>query len=705
MTNSRRWAILAVLCLGLLVTGIDGTIVNVALPSFVRELHASFSQLQWIVDAYTIVFASFLLIAGSTADRLGRKRVFAAGLVIFGLGSLACALTHSAGTLILTRGFQGLGGAFILPATLSIITNIFDDPTERAKAIAIWAGVSGLGVAIGPVSGGYLLGHFWWGSIFLVNVPIVIVALIGAALLIPESHDQHAPAPDVLGALLSTSGLVALLYGIIEGPSLGWTQPRTAAAFTAGAVLLIAFAAWERHTDHPLLDVRFFTNPRFTAASIAITLLFFAMYGTVFFVSQYLQFVLGLSPLASGVRLLPVAGVLMVAAPLSAMLVARAGTKVVVAGGLVLVSVALLIFSRATATSGYWLIAAVLVVFGLGMGLAMAPATDSIMGSLPPERAGVGSAVNDTTREIGGALGVAIMGSLAASAYTRRMGTIPHFAALAHQSSQAAAAVRSSVGGAASVAGSLPKAVAAPLTAAANDAFAHALDTTVLIAAIIALVGAVIAGIFLPAWPTTAGGALSNDDLIVDAAQRLPSGPLRRRDLVSSVLEMFADAGMSSLTFNAIATQSGISTAALERYWGSRIDTVVNTINQIFESQPMPDTGDLRADLFDHLRSVGDALSQPRARAAVGALIVAAAAHPELESALHNQVVAPRQHDLAERLGRVIATEHHIGRISTEVAADLLIGPLYMRALISAQPIDDQLIQTVMDLVAPGQPH
>jgi MFS family permease len=238
--------VLAVLCLGLLVTGVDGTIVNVALPSLVRELHASSSQLQWMVDAYTIVFASFLLIAGSTGDRLGRKGAFIFGLLVFGGGSAACSLTHSANTLIFTRGIQGLGGAAIMPATLSIISNVFLDAAERARAIAIWAGVSGLGVAIGPLAGGYLLGHFWWGSIFLVNVPIVLVAIIAALVLVPESRDPHAPALDIVGTVLSTIGLIALLYGIIEGPNGGWTKPVIIGSFVAAVVLLGAFTLWEQ---------------------------------------------------------------------------------------------------------------------------------------------------------------------------------------------------------------------------------------------------------------------------------------------------------------------------------------------------------------------------------------------------------------------------------------------------------------------------
>jgi EmrB/QacA subfamily drug resistance transporter len=324
------------------MVGIDGTIVNVALPSFVRELGASNTQLQWIVDAYTIVFASFLLIAGNTGDRLGRARCLIVGLVMFTAGSLGCSLVHTASALIFLRGVQGFGAAFIMPATLSIITNVFHRDDERARAIALWAGVSGLGVAIGPLVGGYLLEHYWWGSIFLVNVPIGIVAVV---LLVPESRDEHAPRLDVLGTLLSTVGLIALLFGIIEGPTRGWGSVEIVGSFVIGASLLTAFVVWERRTDHPILDVTFFRNPRFTAASIAVTLVFFAMFGSLFFVSQYLQFVLGYTAFESGVRLLPVAVTLMIAAPTSAKLVATFGTKRIVALGLALVAVALLLFS------------------------------------------------------------------------------------------------------------------------------------------------------------------------------------------------------------------------------------------------------------------------------------------------------------------------------------------------------------------------
>ncbi len=536
--------------------------------------------------------------------------------MVFGCGSLACALVDSPTALIATRAVQGFGAAFIMPATLSILANVFTDNEERTRAIEIWAGVSGLGVAIGPLAGGFLLEHFWWGSIFLVNVPIVVVATVAVILLVPDSRDEHAPRLDVTGTLFSTIGLVALLYGIIEGPSTGWTDPKVVAGFVIAVVLLTSFVLWERHTDHPILDVRLFSNPRFTAASVAVTLVFFALFGTLFFVSQYLQFVLGHSALRSGAALVPVAVVLMIVAPLSARLVARIGTKLVVTIGLLLVAAALLLFSRVSVDSGYPLVAAVLVIIAAGMGLAIAPATDSIMGSVPREKAGVGSAMNDTTREIGGALGVAIMGSLTAAAYTSTIVANKQFVALEQASPAAANAVKESVGNAAIAATKFPASVADAITSAANAAFVDALGQTVVIAAIVAFLGAAVAFLFLPAH---ARGDDALDHLASGAALRLRDEPEERRSLASVALGLLADAGMSSLTYNAVASRSGISTATLERYWTSRVDAVSDAMSEVFAAHPVPDSGDLRRDLAAYLQDVGRVMSTPRARRVLGA--------------------------------------------------------------------------------------
>jgi EmrB/QacA subfamily drug resistance transporter len=339
---------LAVLCVCLFVIVLDNTILNVAIPTLAKGeaeggLGASGSELQWIVDSYTLVFAGLLLTAGSLGDRFGRYRALTVGLGIFGIGSVLSAFSGAASVLVATRSLMGIGGAAIMPATLSILTNAFTDPHERAKAIGIWAGCAGL-AGLGPIIGGTLLAHFSWGSVFFVNVPVVLAALIAAAFLVPDSRDPSAPKLDPLGALLSMLALGAILWAVIEGPSHGWRAGSILGAFGVGSVLLVAFLVWELTFDSPMLDLRFFENPRFSAASGAIMLTFFALFGMLFVLTQYLQLVLGYSPVKAGLVLIPQAVVLMICAPLSSVLTRRFGNKLVVAGGLFLVSGCLLLF-------------------------------------------------------------------------------------------------------------------------------------------------------------------------------------------------------------------------------------------------------------------------------------------------------------------------------------------------------------------------
>ncbi|MDQ1370756.1 MAG: hypothetical protein QOF20_3109, partial [Acidimicrobiaceae bacterium] len=383
LMHRRRWATLGVLCLSLMVIGLDNTILNVALPTLGRQLHASTSSLQWIVDIYTLVFAGLLLTAGSLGDRFGRYRTLALGLTLFGLGSLASALAGSTAMLIATRAFMGIGGAFIMPSTLSIITNVFTNPVERGKAIGIWAGVAALGIGIGPVAGGFLLSHFYWGSVFFVNLPIVALALVGGWFLVPDSKDPTAPRLDPFGAVLSIVGLASLLWAVIEAPGRGWGSTSTVAGLVFGAAVLGGFVWWELHTSSPMLDMRFFKNPRFTAASMAIALTFFSLFGSLFLLTQYLQSVHGYSPLKAGALLIPQAAVLMIVAFSSANLTQRLGNKLVVGFGLLVVALSLAAFSLLSASAPLWQIIAVTVVMAVGMGNVMAPATDSIMGSLP----------------------------------------------------------------------------------------------------------------------------------------------------------------------------------------------------------------------------------------------------------------------------------------------------------------------------------
>ncbi len=498
-SHERRWWILVVLCFSLLVIVLDNTILNVAIPTIVRDLDATNSQLQWMVDAYTLVFAGLLLTAGSLGDRFGRRGALQFGLVVFGIGSLASAFAGSADQLIATRAFMGIGGAFIMPATLSIITNVFP-PQERGKAIGVWAGTAGLAGVLGPTTGGFLLEHFYWGSVFLVNIPIVVVGLLAGIFLIPTSKDPSAPRLDPIGALLSIVGLVSLLYGIIEAPQEGWGSSTILLAFFLGAALLAAFFAWESHTDHPMLDVKFFKNPRFTAASTGIMLIFFAMFGMTFLITQYFQFVLGYSPLATGIRFLPWAAVIMIGSPLSARFVERFGTKVVVTSGLTLATLGLVSLSMLTVHSHYWPdVILRMMLMAAGMSLTMAPATESIMSSLPLGKAGVGSAVNDTTRQVGGAMGVAIIGSVLSSIYASKMGD---FLAGGPVKGPAATSITESLGAALGVAKGLARTapgLAASLAHAANSAFVDGMQVGIRVAAVATLAGAIIAFVWLPA--------------------------------------------------------------------------------------------------------------------------------------------------------------------------------------------------------------
>jgi EmrB/QacA subfamily drug resistance transporter len=488
---ARRWWTLGVLCLSLTVISIDNTILNVALPHIVEDIGATGSQLQWIIDSYTLVFACLLLTSGSLGDKLGRKGILTIGLFIFGTCSAIAAFSGTPATLIAARGIMGIGGAAIFPTTLSILTNTFQGP-ERAKAIGIWAGVSGLGVAIGPLGGGLLLEHFWWGSVFLINVPVCAAAIVLGHFFVPPSRDLHDTKLDPVGAVLSILGLVGLLFGIIEGPDRGWSSPMVLTGFAMAIVFLGGFAWWESHTDDPMLDVRFFKNPRFSAASATITLNYFALFGSTFLLTEYFQFVLQYSPLKAGAMTAPVAIGLMAAAPNAAKAVTRFGTKNVVVFGLMFVTGALLLYASDSIMSSSWVGGVVRLMFGVGMGFVAAPATESIMGSLPKEKAGVGSAVNDTTRQTGGALGVAVLGSLFAARY-RSVIEVPAGLTAAQD-----ADVRDSIGRAVNVAGQVPSR-ATEIHDAAADAFKDAMHLAYPVAAAFVVLAAILAWRYLPA--------------------------------------------------------------------------------------------------------------------------------------------------------------------------------------------------------------
>ncbi len=487
----EHWIALTVVCLSVLVIVLDNTILNVALPSIERSLHASSSQLQWTVDAYTLVFASLLLTAGTLGDRHGRRGTLMTGLAIFGIGSGLAAFAPSAPWLIAFRSLMGFGAAAIFPTTLSIITNMFEG-AERGRAIGIWAALSGVGVALGPIVGGVMLDHWWWGSVLLVNLPIVALSLILLPLLVPTSKEAHAPPVDPPGAVLSVAGLTALLYGIIQAPHDGWGSATVTISIAAGIALLALFTFNERRSEHPMLQLSFFRNARFSAASIALSLTFFGLFGYIFLLTQYLQFVRGLSPLGAGIRLAPPAVGLAIGAPIAPRIVERIGTKIVVTVGLSVATAALLLLTRTTVLAHDAWLAPSFMLFGFGMGLTMAPATESIMGSVPRNRAGVGSAVNDTTRQTGGALGVAVLGSLFATKYNA---SIDHL----HLPAKTAGVARQSIGAALQLAQKLPASERVHLVQSAQHGFLEGIQLATFAGAAVVACAAVVVACFLPA--------------------------------------------------------------------------------------------------------------------------------------------------------------------------------------------------------------
>jgi EmrB/QacA subfamily drug resistance transporter len=490
--DEKRWWILLVLCLSLLIVVIGNTVVNVTLPRLVHDLGATTTELQWIVASYALVFAGLLLTAGALGDRYGRKRALFIGMAIFAAGSITGIFGTTPAHLIVARSVMGIGAAAIMPATLSILVTVFP-PFERAKAIAIWAGVAGAGVAIGPVTGGWLLDHFWWGSVFSINLPLVVLALVSGWYLVPDSRDPRRTRLDPIGALLSIVGLTSLLYGIIEAPEVGWTEPLILGCFAVATVVLAAFAVWENHTTHPMLDLRFFQDRAFSAGSVAVTLNFFALFGAFFMLTQYLQFVQGYSPLESGVRTLPNAVVMMLAAPQSARVAERFGTKRTVGTALAIVALGILLLSQCTVGSPYGYVALGLCVTAVGMGLSMPPSTAAIMSGVPMAKAGVGSAMNDTTRELGGALGVAVIGSVLSSHYTTAMAS-----AAASLPETARPVALSSVGGAINVASTLG-AGGSQLADAAKIAFVDGMELALLLGALTTLLASALVFRLMPA--------------------------------------------------------------------------------------------------------------------------------------------------------------------------------------------------------------
>ena len=497
----RRALVLPSLLLAAFVINLDITIVNVALPSLVRELHASNSQLQWVVDGYNLLFAALLLASGSLSDRLGRKGFLIAGLGVFGVGSVAGGLTTSAGALIAARCVMGVGAAMIFPATLSLISNVYTDRIERAKAIGLWGATTGIAIALGPIVGGWLLEQFSWSSIFYAMAP---VAALGAALVawsVPTSRDPSVHKTDLPGLVLSSAAMAVLTFTLIEAPSHGWTSGRSVVGYVIAAVLFAVFVIRERGADAPMLDISLFRNPRFTAASGSVTVVFFGLAGFSFLITQYFQFFKRYGPLSTGVHLLPVAIAVGVMSVVGTKLAVSLGTKQVVTAGMFCLAGFFAWVSTASVQTSYLEIAGQMVLGGSGVGLVSAPATEAILGVVPKAKAGVGSAVNDATRLLGSTLGIAVVGSVYASIYRHHLADrLPSAVA-----PQLARTARDSVGAALHIANSTSlsggRGLGNAVHAAASSAFFDGFTVACLLVAVLSLLGGLMTLLLLPAHP------------------------------------------------------------------------------------------------------------------------------------------------------------------------------------------------------------
>ncbi|MFF2250722.1 MFS transporter [Streptomyces sp. NPDC058142] len=510
--HRRRWAILGVLMLSLLIVVLDNSILNVAIKTISTPaptgLGATQGELEWAINAYTLVFAGLLFTAGLLGDRIGRKKVLVGGLVVFGLGSALAAESGSPVQLIIFRAVMGIGAAFVMPATLAVLMNVFERD-EQPKAIGIWAGGVGLAIAIGPITGGLLLDHFWWGSVFLVNVPIVIIAVVLMLALVPDSKDPNPGRIDLVGVALSVVGLVLLVYGIIKGGQLAdFTDPAVLLTSVAGLVVLVGFVLYEKRSDHPSIDISYFKNKVFSAAIAAIALVFFALMGVTFFSVFYTQSVRGYSPLQTGLLMLPLAAAQLIFAPRARLVVDRFGVRAVTTGGLVILGAMLAAFTILDADTPIWILEVIFFLMGMGMAHVMTPTSVVIMQALPREKAGSASALSNTFRQVGGALGIAVLGSVLSTAYRNgiedKLALLP--AGLRHTAGES---IEATLGIAAKLG---PRGDA--LVGAANDSFLHAMHVTALCGAGIALVSAVVTVLFLPGRPPGTAAEESTEEAV-----------------------------------------------------------------------------------------------------------------------------------------------------------------------------------------------
>ena len=492
-TSKARWWALGALALCTLAIGLDNTVLSVALPTLAGDLHATTGDLQWITTSYLLVLAAALLPAGMLGDRFGRKRMLAGALVVFGVASIACAYAASTGQLIAARAALGLGAAVIMPLTSAVLTVLFE-PAERGRALTVWVTASALGIPLGPLAGGWLLDNFWWGSVFLINVPMVLAGLVAVLLWVPESHGDRARRFDPAGIVLSAAGLVVLTFGVIEAGERGWTDPLSLLMTGGGVVLLVLFVAWQRRAQAPLVDLALFGSRSFTGGAVLATVASFGMFGILFALPQFFQAVGGHDALGTGLRLLPVIGGLLVGSRLAGRLEPRLGARLLVTPGLVLMAAGLVAGATTGPGTGYAFVAAWVSVTGLGLGCTLPPSMNAALGALTPERSGVGSGLLQAMRQVGGAIGVTVLGSVLNGAYRDQVDVTGLSAA-------AAGAVRDSATAGVTVAGGLGDGA---LLSSVHAAFTSGMDLALLVAGGVAVAGAVLAVFLLPARPPAA---------------------------------------------------------------------------------------------------------------------------------------------------------------------------------------------------------
>ena len=492
---TRPWVAVAFLCLSVLVLGMDDSILNLALPSISKDFQASIGELQWAINAYLLAFAALLLTMGALGDRFGRKRVFQAGMILFGISSLGAAFSTSMDMLIACRGLMGLGGAIVLPQTLSIIRASFTDPKECAQAIAVWAGIFALGYGIGPVVSGMLLEHFEWGSVFLLNIPVVIITFAGGYFFVQESRDESAPRLDPPGVVLSAAGLFSVVYGIIKAGEGSWAEGSVIIWLSVGAILLVIFAWWEKRSDHPMLPMRFFKNMSFTGATIPMTLAALSTAALLFFLSQYFQSVQGYSPLAAAWRLMPGAVAAFATAIVAAPLAGAIGIKLAVGLGMFIGGSGLFCLSFVTTDTSWVAVVGANLLVGGGFGLAWSPAANSVMGSLPVRRAGIGSAMDAATQQVGGVLGVAALGAVLNTTYLDKIDNLRVVASLPEEASEA---IRNSIQSAHIVAGEFPEGISQQIIDGSRDAFTAGMVEAMFIGGIIMVVASLVTLVILP---------------------------------------------------------------------------------------------------------------------------------------------------------------------------------------------------------------